>query len=89
MSSYQPKDEDGQRKKKEPFKGNMKNPENIRLEMDVPNWKLIKDKAIGDCCLVDFGKRIMKYDPDLYWPRYAGTKKDPILYIYAIRKEEL
>jgi hypothetical protein len=65
----------------------MRQEEKIRLELEIPDWQVIKDPEFNDCFYVDFGKRIIRYNPELYWVRYAGTRKAPQIYGYAIRSD--
>lgn len=54
-----------------------------RKDPEIPNWKITKDTSFNNCLRINFGKRTMIYNPNLYWVRYAGTKKAPVIYAYA------
>lgn len=72
-----------------PLSCNMRRAERQRLDLDIPNWTLIKDPNFTDCCQIDFGKRLIRYNPTLMWMRYAGTKRSPEVFVYPIREEKI
>lgn len=57
------------------------------MASEIPDWKIVKDPGFNDCFYVDFGKRIIRYNPNFYWVRYSGTRRHPEIYGYAIRSE--
>lgn len=48
----------------------------------VRAWKIKKDE-VHQCCIVDFGKKSLRYNEDKFWIRFVTQK---LLYIYPYPK---
>ena len=53
-------------------------------EKENMKWQHQRSESQG--IQIDINKRILRYDPKKYMVRFAGTEKDPQLFIYSLVK---